>query len=339
MSIPERYLARLQMVGFLATISIFSLSFEMAISQASTALNTINSIPQPAKSDPHLICDGSGELSGQHPGWSDPASQQITVVPLGNSNFGVYWCPATAPNGIGQISYTVTSPLGAITCETSQLSCVMNGIFKSSKLTLMATDETGTYSAKAIAVANSGVPMPCVKTLMRCNPGPDARTFQTFGNLAPEGVGDCTFAAVANWEFITLGIRADPVGVVNSFNSAGGANNLGLTTDQVFNYWSLFGIAGIYAKDWTSVSTDPIKLMKSIDDSEIGAVIASLNLSKNQNFAGTSNPNSSYHWVVVDGYTPQGPLVVTWGKALQMTWQQWNWEVVSMWQINTFSSS
>ena len=213
MSIPKRYSARLQMVGLLAAMSVFSLSFEMAISQASTALNTINSIPQPAKSDPHLICDGSGELSGQHPGWSDPASQQITVVPLGNSNFGVYWCPATAPNGIGQISYTVTSPLGAITCETSQLSCVMNGIFKSSKLTLMATDETGTYSAKAIAVANSGVPMPCVKTLMRCNPGPDARTFQTFGNLAPEGVGDCTFAAVANWEFITLGIRADPVGV------------------------------------------------------------------------------------------------------------------------------
>jgi len=58
-----------------------------------------------------------------------------------------------------------------------------------------------------------------------------------------------------------------------------------------------------------------------------------LNFTKGQNFAGVTLPDSSYHWVVVDGYTPEGPLVATWGKTLQMTWQQWNLEVVSMWGI------
>ena len=33
------------------------------------------------------------------------------------------------------------------------------------------------------------------------------------------------------------------------------------------------------------------------------------------------------------GFTPAGPLVVSWGESLQMTWEQWNDEVVGMWGI------
>jgi hypothetical protein len=40
------------------------------------------------------------------------------------------------------------------------------------------------------------------------------------------------------------------------------------------------------------------------------------------------------HVVVVDGYTPEGPLVVSWGTTIQMSWQQWNVEVIGMWGIN-----
>ena len=75
--------------------------------------------------------------------------------------------------------------------------------------------------------------------------------------------------------------------------------------------------------------------MNAIDDPNVRAVIASLNLPKGQNFAGVTMQDSSYHWVVVDGYTPEGPLVATWGMTLQMTWQQWNLEAVSMWGIST----
>lgn len=287
----------------------------------------------------HFSCSGSGEITGNHPGWASNVAQRLNLSPRGNSTYEITWCPASAPNGVGQISYTVTSSLGAITCETTALSCVMKGVSSTSKFWLMASDETGSYMTESLAVANSGVPLLCKKTLLQCNTGPSTKVFPTYGNTAPLGAGNCTFAAVANWEQIVLGIRADPAVLKVEFEAAGGNNNLGLTTDQVFNYWKTFGIAGVYAESWKSVPVDPLSLMNSIDNSEIGVVIASINLTKNQNFAGTSNPNSSYHWVVVDGYTPQGPLVVSWGQTLQMTWQQWNLESVTTWQITTMSGS
>ena len=285
--------------------------------------------------DPHLVCDGTGETTGIHPGWKDVASQKLTMIPINNSNFALYWCPASAPNGQGAISYTVTSSLGAITCETTTTTCIMQGISPTSNLTLMATDETGSYEAFAPAVQNSGLPTPCTKTISFCNPGSLNLTFPTYGNVAPNGAGNCTFAAVANWEEIALGLHADPVTINSQFKSAGGTPSLGLTNDQVFNFWTNFGIAGVFLKKSTTIPIDPVSLMRSIDDPNIRTVIASLNLSKDQNFAGTTNPNASYHWVVVNGYTPQGPLVVTWGQRLQMTWQQWNLEAVTMWSINT----
>jgi hypothetical protein len=179
----------------------------------------------------------------------------------------------------------------------------------------MASDQTGSYLSNESAIQNSGVPIPCLKSQMYCNPGSPGLIFPSYGNIAPTGVGNCTFAAVANWEQIALGIHADPSLINAQFKSA--------------------GIAGVFLKEATPVPIDPQSLMHSIDDRGVRAVIASLSLSKNQNFAGTSNPTASYHWVVVDRYTPQGPLVVTWGKRLQMSWQQWNLEAVSMWSLST----
>ena len=285
--------------------------------------------------DPHLVCDGTGETTGIHPGWKDVTSQKLTLIPINNSNIALYWCPATAPNGAGTISYTVTSSLGAITCETTATTCILQGISPTSNLSLMATDETGSYEAFTPAVQNSGLPTPCTKAISFCNPGSLNLTFPTYGNVAPNGTGNCTFAAVANWEEIALGLHADPATINSEFKSAGGTPALGLTNDQVFNYWTNFGIAGVFLKKESTIPTDPINLMRSIDDPTIRTVIASLNLSKDQNFAGTTNPNASYHWVVVNGYTPQGPLVISWGQRLQMTWQQWNLEAVTMWSINT----
>ena len=291
-----------------------------------------------ATKSPRLNCVGSGETSGAHPGWSSLNAQQLTLVYVSNSNYMIYWCPAAAPNGTGVISYTVTSPLGAITCMTEGLSCSMKGITANSNLSLMATDETGSYNSSQIAIQNSGIPVSCIKALMKCNLGPGVQSYPTFGNMAPVGLGSCTFAAVANWEEIALGLHADPVVVSKQFNAAGGTANLGLTTDQVFNYWRTFGVAGVFLQGATAIPTDPINVQRSIDDTSTRVLIASLNLAKSQNFAGTTNPNSSYHWVVLSGYTPQGPLVVSWGRTLQMTWQQWNFEAVTMWKIETGNS-
>ncbi|MEJ0014876.1 MAG: hypothetical protein WDN07_05075 [Actinomycetota bacterium] len=132
-----------------------------------------------------------------------------------------------------------------------------------------------------------------------------------------------------------MGVYPNPVQIESEFASAGGTQDLGLTNDQVFTYWQNHGIGGVFLNAATLLFTDPKSLKEVIDDSDVKAVVASLNLSKGQNLAGSTVPHSSYHWVVVDGYTPQGPLIVTWGQTLQMTWQQWNLEVVSVWRITT----
>ena len=287
----------------------------------------------PAGSNPVLACEGSGETSGDHPGWSSKGSINLTLVDVTTSTFGLYWCPAAAPNGHGVISYTVTSSLGAATCETTQTSCEMVGEAGAQEFEIMATDETGSYVSVSPAIQNSGSPLLCNAQINFCNPGPGYLTFPTYGNVAPQGIGDCTFAAVADWEEIALGTVPDASLIGTEFADAGGTDSQGLTDNQVFSYWQNHGIGGSYLNFALPFYFDPVHLMNAIDDSQVKAVIASLNLTKGQNFAGVTLPDSSYHWVVVDGYTPQGPLVATWGKTLQMTWQQWNQEVVSMWGI------
>jgi len=44
-------------------------------------------------------------------------------------------------------------------------------------------------------------------------------------------------------------------------------------------------------------------------------------------------PATSYDESVVDGFTPEGPLVTSWGETIQMSWEQWNAEVIGMWGI------
>lgn len=289
----------------------------------------------PASANPQLRCAGSGEISGNHPGWSSPAAINLTLVDLGSSDFGLYWCPAAAPSGLGEISYTVTSSLGGITCETTATSCEMSGVSRQGTFNVMATDETGSFPSGTFAIQNTGTYFACIPSVNFCNPGPGVLGYPTYGNVAPIGIGDCTFAAVANWEQVVLDRQPDNAQVQAEFSNAGGTDTLGLTNSQVFNYWQSHGIAGIYLNAALPFYTDPVHLKLAIDDPQIKAVIASLNFSKGQSFAGNVISDSSYHWVVVDGYTPQGPLVVTWGQTLQMTWQQWNLEAVTMWGIST----
>jgi len=287
----------------------------------------------PEGSNPALDCTGSGESSGMHPGWNSKESIKLTLVDVSSSTYGLYWCPAAAPNGQGVISYTVTSSIDASTCETTQTSCEMNGVAGTQEFEIMATDQTGSYLSTSPAIQNSGSPLLCNTHVNFCNPGAGYLTFPTYGNVAPQGIGDCTFAAVADWEEIALGTVPDPELIQTEFVDAGGTDSQGLTDAQVFSYWQNHGIGGSYLNYALPFYTDPAHLMSALDDTRIKAVIASLNFTKGQNFAGVTLPDSSYHWVVVDGYTPEGPLVATWGKTLQMTWQQWNLEVVSMWGI------
>ena len=311
-----------------------------SVSPTNNKAQNIPAIPLilPTGADPQLQCSGTGESTGLHPGWISNTAIKLTVVDLPNKDIGLYWCPAAAPSGQGAISYTVTSLAGGNTCETYAISCEMEGATSLDEFQVMATDETGSYPSSNFAIQNSGSPLLCATLVNFCNPGPGGLTFPTYGNIAPNGVGDCAFAAVANWEEVVLGTIPDTKLITSEFSDAGGTPNLGLTNAEVFNYWETKGIGETLLNAASPFYIDPPNVMRAIDDQNVRAVIASLYLPKGQNFAGVTVQDSSFHWVVVDGYTPQGPLVATWGMTLQMTWQQWNLEVVSMWGISTRAS-
>ena len=168
-----------------------------------------------------------------------------------------------------------------------------------------------------------------------CNASLLTASYPSYGNDAKTGLGNCTFASVANWEQIVLGIHPDARQLAIEFAAAGGSKNVGLTNDQVLNYWRDFGISGIYLKSAKGYYVDAQNLKYALDTTSVGAVIAQIKFVAGGNFGGYQFSHESFHWLVVDGYTSTGPVVVTWGKTIQMTWDQWKIQAVSMWGITT----
>jgi len=289
----------------------------------------------PSITDPHLDCTGSGEVSGDHPGWSSATASQLTVVTVDPQNYGIYWCPAKAPYGDGIISYTVTATPDAITCETTNTYCLMPNTIDGKYFTIMATDRTGSYGSNVSIVPNSGLIQSCSNALNFCNIDAVFENYPTFGNLAPQLLGDCTFAAVADWEEAYLGLTQNTAQIESEFSDALGKSEKELSNDELFAYWERSGIGDTFLQQATSLSLDPFTVENAIDTPITRDLIAQLQLNSGDNFAGYQMAQSGYHWVVVDGYTPKGPIIITWGQILQMTWQQWNYDALNMWSITT----
>ena len=289
----------------------------------------------PTITDPHLDCQGSGEVSGIHPGWSSASASQLTVVTVDPQNYGLYWCPARAPYGDGIISYTVTATPDAITCETTNTYCLMPNTIDGKKFTIMATDRTGSYDSNVAIVPNSGAIQLCTNAANLCNIDAVYENYPTFGNLAPDLLGDCTFAAVADWEEAYFGLTQNSKQIEAEFTRAVGNQKTQLTNDEVFSYWQRYGIGDIYLQKATSLSLDPVTVESNLDMPVNRDLIAQVQLTEGDNFAGYQIAQSGYHWIVVDGYTPKGPIIITWGQILQMTWQQWNYDALNLWSITT----
>ncbi len=69
---------------------------------------------------------------------------------------------------------------------------------------------------------------------------------------------------------------------------------------------------------------------------DYGAMIIELQFI-NGDYIGNIQVSAGLHDAVVGGFTPEGPLVVTWGQTIQMTWLQWNAEIIGMWGIGSSS--
>jgi hypothetical protein len=205
---------------------------------------------------------------------------------------------------------------------------------------VVAQDASGnTTVPRTFTVTQQGPPIPAslVGYLDVCTPGPDCfygpmfATYQDYGNVAPVALGDCTFAAAAHWEQIVLGLNPDPTLIGFEFASAGGTT-AGLTANALFAYWQHQGINGVFLTGLHSYFTDQTNVENGVRS--YGAMIVAFQFANGGYFA-QYQVSAGFHMAVVDGFTPEGPLVVSWGQTLQMTWAQWNSEVTGMWGIGT----
>jgi hypothetical protein len=164
-----------------------------------------------------------------------------------------------------------------------------------------------------------------------CFYGPITTSYPTYGNTAPALLGDCTFAAAALWQQIVLGRHPDPTQIGYEFADAGGTEAGGLAQERLWSYWHTHGIAGSVLNGITSYTRSQADVENGVRD--YTALIVELRFGQGWGFAQYTMPAGA-HDVVVDGFTPVGPLVVSWGQTLQMTWAQWEAEAVGMWGIN-----
>jgi hypothetical protein len=163
-----------------------------------------------------------------------------------------------------------------------------------------------------------------------CDYGAAYETFKTWGNVPPKALGDCTFAAAADWEQIVLGVHAKPTVIASEFAQAGGNDKEGLSQETLWSYWQTAGIAGVRLTGIYPYTTDRADVEEAVR--AYRAMIVELSFSSDNHVA-QYKVAGKLHDAVVDGFTPRGPLLVSWGRTLQMTWRQWTQEAQTMWRI------
>lgn len=170
-----------------------------------------------------------------------------------------------------------------------------------------------------------------------CDFGPRVKTYATFGNDATKNLNDCSFAAAADWETIVLGTAPDPSSVIAQYNQANFGTNTSLSFPALLTYWESRGIGGTFASGAATLATDRSSLEANVLADK--ALVAQLELSPLDQIGHETMAFAGSHFVVVDGFTPAGPLVVTWGSTVQMTWAQWNTEAIGSWNVTVRGKS
>ncbi len=141
-----------------------------------------------------------------------------------------------------------------------------------------------------------------------------------------------------------LGVVPDPTRLGYEFATAEGDGTVattgndaeevgaGLTQEQFLSYWRGQGIAEVFATRFSPYPTTPASTRAAVRAHR--ALIVELSFGHPAALA-QYEVSEGLHEVVVDGFTPRGPLVVSWGQTLQMTWRQWSAEAIGMWAVAT----
>ena len=159
-----------------------------------------------------------------------------------------------------------------------------------------------------------------------CSPGPHCyrsttqTSFPTFGNVYPSNLSDCMVAAAADWEIIVRHRHPSPSAVIDDYRHAATSDTAGLNEDVFAWYWSSYGVDGFTMKAWHVLAvSSQIDVERAVRKHR--ALYAVFDFRDDSTLAG-KRVGAGGHAAIIDGFTPKGPLVVTWGTTYQMTWPE-----------------
>jgi hypothetical protein len=160
-------------------------------------------------------------------------------------------------------------------------------------------------------------------------------SYSTYGNAGPDAIGDCTMASVADWIETTLGTVPSDQDTIAAYWAAedeyNGGADVGLTPDQLFSYWTDSGIDGTSLTVDNPVPIDAGDVETNLSDQYV--LMAAENLP--DDFP-PGETGGGHMWIVV-GYSDYGPMIVTWGQEIQISWAEFDSWTTGIWGIGVSS--
>jgi len=162
----------------------------------------------------------------------------------------------------------------------------------------------------------------------QCDLGPVREHFPDYGNVCSDD--DCYFVSAADWEKVAAGVTPTLTTLDLDYKSAGQTFAGGLSAPDLWAYWKTSGIDGFYLSSEATVSKSSSAIENAV---KAHRALIVQDVATNSSFMGTTKVRAGTAIMIVDGYTPKGPLVVYQAKTIQMTWPQWNAQVRSVWEV------
>ena len=160
-------------------------------------------------------------------------------------------------------------------------------------------------------------------------------TYSAYDNAGPSAIGDCSMAAAADWIETTFGTTPSDQEIVSDYWAAEGEFNdgadVGLTPDYLFDYWQADGIGGTTLTGVDAISAADVKS----ELSERYVLLSQVTLPSGYPLG--DGEGASHFWIVV-GYSDYGPMVVTWGQEVQISWADFDDWTTGIWGIGASQS-
>ena len=163
-----------------------------------------------------------------------------------------------------------------------------------------------------------------------CHYGPVHASYPNYQSICSDQ--DCNFVSAANLIQVVVGLQTSVSTLRADFALAGQSYGGGLSMTPLWSYWTNSGIDGVYLVKEKTLARDKADLENEV----LGyRGLIAVTVSAAGAYMGTVKFGGGTAIMVVDGFTPKGPLVVYQDRTIQMTWAQWNAQSRSVWGVTT----